>query len=179
MKLIEPCCSQRHVPELLSLLEDSDPLFFQGFGDLSLSDLLSPLLSGISLSDVLLMCPTLPSPIHPFLRSWYLKRWSTGDSSDGTPPIASLTIVTDCRSSRSGDIRAWRDSLIQDGLPCQSVALSHYVQNDTCLIVNDLLIYGNMNIVPRNPFSAIVTRSPHLVSEYRARIDSLSSSYRC
>jgi hypothetical protein len=53
MKIIEPCCAQRHVKELRSAIKNGGTVEFMGHGDMSLAELLPALMTRYSETEML------------------------------------------------------------------------------------------------------------------------------
>ena len=80
MFLIEPCCTQKHIPALRQKLGTDGTTFFHGYGDLSLAELLPVVLTRYSEADLTVVAPALPNAAAPMPSCWS-RSSSTGESS--------------------------------------------------------------------------------------------------
>lgn len=169
MFTIEPCCTQKHWPELLRMLDREDPVFFQGYGDLSLSELLPVILSSYSETDMLLVCPRLPDASARALSAWMRKQWARMDGRGSLDVIRHLTIVGDLRQAKSPMASAWMEENPFEG----RLTLRDRQQNDTALVLPDLALLGCVNLSYGGHFTACVTKNARTIRSLRAMYESL------
>ena len=169
MYIIEPCCTQKHWPALLQRLKGDDIIFFHGYGDLSLSELLPVILTAYNEIDMVLVSPSLPDSTARVLISWMRKQWARMDGKGSLNVIGHLTIVTNLNKEKSPLASTWQDKSIFG----PRLQLRNVQQNDTALIFPDLAIYGNINLSYGGHFSAIVTRNARIIQSLRSLYDEL------
>ena len=161
MFLIEPCCTQKHIPALYDRLGNDGTTFFHGYGDLSLAELLPPLLARYTGAEMLLAAPSLPNGAAKALRAAMETRW--GSPSGDAFAIGRMTIVTDLRSRKSPMASAW---LSGNPFPGR-LELRDVQQNDTAVILPDIALYGCVNLVYGGHFSGIATRRARTIGTLR------------
>lgn len=169
MKLIEPCCSQKHWPQLRDSLGQDGTALFRGKGDLSLDELMTVILNGYSEADMILACPALPDHTAELVTRWMRKTWARMDGSGNMNAVARLTLVTDLREQKSPQASRW---LAGNPFPDRLV-LKNVVQNDTAIVMPDLAIYGALNLVYKASFTAVATKDARLVGDLRHYYESL------
>lgn len=169
MFLIEPCCSQKHLRQLRDSLGEDGTAFFHGYGDLSLNELLPPLLAHYSETDLMIVTPYLPDMASETISKWLKKRWALMDGSGSIDAIAHLTLITDLSEKRSPLASMWlNDNPFGDRLRLRNVQ-----QNDTAILLPDLALYGPINIAYGRHFTAIATKSVSTISSLRKIYESV------
>lgn len=169
MKLIEPCCTQKHWPQLRDSLGQDGTALFRGRGDLSLDELMTVILNGCTEADMILACPTLPDRTAELVMRWMRKKWARMDGSGNMDAVARLTLVTDLRESRSPQASGW---LAGNPFPDRLI-LKDVQQNDTAIVMPDIAIYGALNLVYRAPFTAVATKDTRLIADLRSYYEAL------
>ena len=167
MNLIEPCCTQKHWPALRRQLDDDKSVFFHGYGDLSLDELLPVIMTRYSETDMMLVCPALPDRAAELLLSWLNKTWARSDGRGHVNIIKALTIITDAKKSPL--VMGWKEN---NPYP-ERLFVRDVQQRDTALLLPDLAFYGNLNLVHQSHFTTIATRNPCIISELREVYTSL------
>lgn len=163
MFIIEPCCTQKQIPILRRKLGTDGTMFFHGYGDLSLDELLPVLLTRYSEADLMVVAPTLPNASAKVLKKLMERQWPTLDGKNRLNGIGHLTLLTDLRKSRSPMASSW---LEENPFPDRLTLLSAQ-QNDTAVILPDIALYGNMNFAYGGHFSGIATKRMKTIAELR------------
>ena len=153
MFTIEPCCTQKHWLQLRNKIKDGRTVFFQGYGDFSLADLFPVVMQRYAETDILFVCPALPDRTAELLMKWLRKRWLTTNGRERMDVIHHLTIITDLNTKKSPVASGW---LAKNPYP-ERLTLCNVQQNDTAIFLPDLVIAGNINLVPRGHFTAMVS----------------------
>lgn len=164
---IQPCCTQKHIPAVRRQLEKQTTVAFEGYGDLTLADLL-PVLGDTCIGhDLTIVAPNIPR----YLRSAILHSMTSTVVRQGknTPRHPHLTIVTDTSEERSPDLRHLAESMPD------RITLCHAVQSDTMLLLPDELWFGNIGRGAR--FVGVVTRDPNLIATITSPIRQLSAKH--
>lgn len=164
MHLIQPCCTQRHWPELRSKLKDNGTAFFHGYGDLSLTELLPVILITYAETDMLLVCPTLPDHTAETLLYWLRRELTRMDGRSKFHVVRTLTIITNLSEKKSPLASTW---LTNNPFP-DRLTLCNKQQNDTALILPDLAIYGAFNLAYNGHFTAIATKNAGMIESLRS-----------
>ena len=107
MYLIEPCCSQKHLRQLRDGLGKDGTAFYHGYGDLSIVELLPPLLTHYSETDMMIVAPYLPDAVTEVISKWVKKQWARIDGSGNLNVISHLTLVSDFSERRSPMASEW------------------------------------------------------------------------
>lgn len=169
MYLIEPCCSQKHLRQLRKGLGEDGTAFFHGYGDLSLVELLQPLLTSYSETDLMLVTPYLPDLVAETLLKWMKKLWTKMDGTGKVNVIAHLTLITDLSEKRSPLASTWlKENPFGDRLTLKNVQ-----QNDTALLLPDLALYGAINLQYGHHFTAMATKNAGTIAALRGMYEGL------
>lgn len=164
MHLIEPCCSQKHLRQLRKSLGEDGTTFFHGYGDLSLVELLQPLLTSCSETDMMVAAPYLPDLVAETLLKWMKKLWTKMDCTGKVNVIAHLTLITDLSEKRSPLASTW----LKENPFGERLTLKNVQQNDTCLILPDLALYGPINLQYGHHFTAMATKNAETIAALRS-----------
>lgn len=149
-KLIEPCCAQKQLRELRNILEKEGTAQMEGYGDLSLTELLPALLTRYSNAEMLISAPSLPDQAAEIIATWMRKQWARMDGSGNVNVIARLTIVSDLSEAASPDASAW-----QKDNPYGERLVLHDIQQDaTAILLPDFAIEGPVNMRYGRHFTA-------------------------
>ena len=157
--LIQPCCSHRHLGELRSKLGKSGTAEFEGYGDLSLTELLPPLLNHYNGVDLLIAAPSLPDQAADIIKSCMGKEWPLMDGSGKIPIITHLTVVADLSEAKSPTASRW----LRENPWGERLTLTDTVQEETAIVLPDFAITGPVNMRYGNPFTATATTDPETV----------------
>lgn len=163
MYLVEPCCSQKHLRQLRKDLGEDGTAFFHGYGDLSLNELLSPLLTSYSETEVMIVCPSLPDMAAEMLAKWLRKQWARMDGSGNVDAIAHLTLVTDLSEKRSPLASTW----LKDNPFGERLTMKNVQQNDTAILLPDIALWGAINLSYGGHFTAMATKNARTIATLR------------
>lgn len=171
MLLIEPCCSQKHLRRLRESLGVDGTAFFHGYGDLSLSELLPPLLLNYSETELMVVTPCLPDMAAETIAKWMKKQWARMDGTGNVDVIARLTLITSLSEKRSPLASAW-----VKGKPFgDRLTLCDVQQNDTAILLPDLALYGPVNLTYGGHFTAMATKNARTIASLREQYEALRS----
>ena len=149
-KLIEPCCAQKELRELRNILEKEGTAQMEGYGDLSLTELLPAILTRYSETELLIAAPTLPDQAAEIIDKWMRKQWARMDGCGNVNVIARLTIVSDLSEAASPDASAWLNKN-----PYGERLVLHDIQQDaTAILLPDFAIEGPVNMRYGKHFTA-------------------------
>lgn len=165
MFIIEPCCTQRHWPELRKMLGDDGTVEWEGYGDLSITELLPVMLLPYSEVEMIVATPSLPNQAAESLRFWMKKKWSTRDGGRADV-ISRLTIVADLSEKKSPLASGW----LKVNPFGNRLVLENTEQHDTAIILPDMALYGPINMAYGYHFHALATKCRQTIDELRARI---------
>lgn len=157
--LIQPCCSQKHLSELRSILGKNGTAEFEGYGDLSLTELLPPLVNHYNGTALLIAATALPDQAADVIKACMGKYWALVDGSGKTPAITHLTIIADLSEGKSPKASQWLKENPWDG----RLTLVDTAQEETAILLPDFAINGPVNMRYGNPFTATATTEPEKV----------------
>jgi len=149
-KLIEPCCVQKQLRELRNILEKEGTAQMEGYGDLSLTELLPALLTHYSNAEMLIAAPSLPDQAAEVIATWMRKQWARMDGCGNVDVIARLTIVSDLSETASPDASAW----LKDNPYGERLVLHDIQQDATAILLPDFAIEGPVNMRYGKHFTA-------------------------
>lgn len=153
MKIIEPCCVRRHFRELRDSIGQHGKTRFQGFGDMSLTELLPALLTRYSETQMMIVAPTLPDQAAGVIGRWLKHQWARMDGNGKLDVIKRLTIIADLSEERSPMASDWlKDNPFEGRL-----TLVDRAQADTAILLPDLAITGPLNLQYGQNFICTVT----------------------
>lgn len=169
MQIIEPCCAKKQLLALRTELEKKEIAQLEGFGDMSLTELMTAMMTRYSETEVLIAAPALPDQAASAVAHWMRKQWAQRDGKGKLNVIARLTLVTDLSEKKSPMASAW----LQDNPFCGRMTLRNVQQNDTAILLPDIAIYGNINLVYGGHFSAIATKNDKTIQALRTMYEGL------
>ena len=106
-KLIEPCCAKKHMTELRDSLAKGAAREIEGFGDLSLTELLPAILTRYSETTMLIAAPAIPDQAAEVIERWMRRQWARMDGKGKLDVVKHLTIITDLRRKKSPIVSTW------------------------------------------------------------------------
>ena len=134
MHLIEPCCAPKHLLALRGKLGEEGTAFFHGYGDLSLSELLPPLLTRYSETELMLVARAIPDhAARAILRSMG-KQLVRADGKGTVDVLRKMILISDLREKASPLASTWRR---QNPYPGR-LELHDIQQGDTAIILPDI-----------------------------------------
>lgn len=159
MFLIEPCCSQKNLRDLRYTIKDGGTAQFEGYGDLSLAELLGPLVNHYNGTEMLIAAPSLPDQAAEAIDKWMRKQWARMDGKGKLDVIHHLTIVANLKKDISHYITSWlKDRPFGDRL-----TLINMEQEETAILLPDFAITGPVNMRYGHHFTATATTEPERV----------------
>lgn len=153
MHLIEPCCAHKHLSELRDVIGKNGTAEFEGYGDLSIKELLPPLVMHYNGTRLLIAAPVLPDQAADAIRIWMRKEWPFIDGSGKVPVITHLTIATDIRKKKSPLASSW----LKDNPFGERMTLVDMRHDDTVILLPDFAIVGPVNMQYGENFTARAT----------------------
>lgn len=163
MFLIEPCCTQKHWPELRKQLGDGGTMLWEGYGDLSIAELLPVILARYTEVEMILAAPSIPSRAAEVLAYWLRRQMVTVDGKRKVPVLSRLTIVADLSEKRSPLASTW----LKKNPYGERLVLKNVQQNDTALLLPDIALYGPFNLTYGNHFTATITKNAKTIAELK------------
>lgn len=143
------------------MLGKSGTAEFEGYGDLSLTELLPPLVTRYNGTGLLIAAPALPDQATDIIRRCMMKEWPLMDGSGKIPAVTHLTIVTDLSYDKSPVASQWmKDNPFSDRL-----TLIDRAQEETAILLPDFAITGPVNMRYGHHFVATATTEPAKVAE--------------
>lgn len=175
MFLIEPCCSQKNLRELRYTIKDGGTAQFEGYGDLSLADLMGPLVNRYNGTEMVIVAPSLPDQAAEVIDKWMRLTWARMDGQGSIWRIERLTIVADLSREKSPVASTWlKDKPFGDRLTLVDIE-----QEDTAILLPDFAITGPVNMRYGHHFTATATTEPEKVKalweKYRSPTPTLPS----
>lgn len=170
MLLIEPCCAPKHLLALRNRLGADGTIFWHGYGDLSLAELLPPLLTRYSEVEIVVVAPRLPDAAAKVLLHMMEKQWPTRNGKKKLNTIAHLTLITDLSEKRSPMASVW----MKKNPFGERLTLRNVQQNDTAIILPDIALWGTMNLVYGGHFTALATKNARTIATLRGEYEKIS-----
>lgn len=161
MHIIEPCCAVKHVADLRRALGACGTLPFEGYGDLSLTELLPAILTRYSGAELLIAAPSLPGQAVDIIRKWMAVQWPRMDGSGNVYAVRHLTIVADLRKKKSPEASQW----LKDNPFGERLTLVGRQQDDTVILLPDLAIEGPVNMRYGHHFTATATADAEHIAD--------------
>lgn len=159
MFVIEPCCAERHVRQLRLALGSDGVREFEGYGDLSLTELLPAILTRYSETEIMIVTPVLPEQATEVIEKWMKKQWARMDGLGKIDVIRHLTLVTDLRKKKSPKANQW----LKKNPFGSRLTLVDMLQDDTAILLPDFAITGPVNMRYGHHFVATATSNPSTV----------------
>lgn len=153
MFLIEPCCVKRHLRELRDSITRGATKQFEGYGDLSLTELLPALLTRYSETNMMIVAPTLPDQAAEIISEWMGRQWARMDGKGKLDVIGHLTIIARLEKDASHYISAW----LKDKPFGNRLTLVDMEQEDIAILLPDFAITGPVNMRYGHHFVATAT----------------------
>lgn len=153
MKLIEPCCAERNFRELRDALKNGGSREIEGYGDLSLAELLPAILTRYYETDMLIAAPSVPDQAAEAIATWMRRSIARMDGRGRLNYIARLTIVAALSPELSPTASGW---LRENPFPGR-LTLVDMAQEDTAILLPDFAITGPVNMRYGRRFTATAT----------------------
>lgn len=153
MYLIEPCCAKKHLRELRDSIATGKSKEFQGFGDMSLTELLPALLTRYSETEMMIVAPSLPDQATEIIGIWMRKQWAMRTGNGKLDVIRRLTIMADLSEEKSPVASQW----LKENPWGERLTLINKKQDDTAILLPDIAITGPLNLRYGRNFVCTVT----------------------
>lgn len=145
---------------------------FEGYGDLSLAELLPAVLTRYSETELLIAAPSFPDQAAEAVMKWMKRQWARADGRGKLDVIRHLTIVADLSEEKSPMASQWlKDNPFGDRL-----TLAAMQQPDTAILLPDFAITGPVNMRYGEHFTAMATAVPQELSALWQQFKALASS---
>lgn len=156
MYIIEPCCAPRQLMLLRDSIAKGGTEQFQGFGDLSLTELLPAIMTRYSETELLIAAPSIPDQAAEVIRRWMKQQWARRDGSGKLDAVRHLSIIADLGEEQSPAASLWlKDNPFGDRL-----TLVDRQQAETAILLPDFAVTGPVNMRYGRHFTATVTTVP-------------------
>ncbi len=162
MYLIEPCCASKHFMLLRDAIGNHGKAMFEGYGDLSITELLPAILTRYSETTMIIVAPSIPNQAISIIHEWLRKAWARMDGKGRLNVLSQLTIITDLRDGASPTLSLWAKDNPFPG----RLKLINKPQEDTALLLPDIAIIGPMNMCYGEHFTCEVTTKQEDVDKY-------------
>lgn len=130
--------------QLRNAIKNGGTREFQGYGDLSLTELLPALLTRYSETEMLIAAPAIPDQAADIIHRWMKKQWARMDGKGKIDVVTKLTIIADLSPEQSPKASEW---LRQNPFAGRLVLADKPVAADQqALLLPDLAILGPLNL---------------------------------
>lgn len=170
MRLLEPCCASRQLCLLRDAIGNNGRDSFEGFGDMSLTELLPALLIRYTETEMMIVAPTIPDQATAIIREWLNKKWARWDGKGQLDCLSKLTIIADLSEESSPEMSQW----LKENPFAGRLTLVNRVQSDTALLLPDIAITGPLNFQYADHFVCNVTSVPAEVNDLWAQYTKLA-----
>ena len=144
MRTIEPCCVRRQLLDLRDSIKNGGKTQFQGYGDLSLTELLPALLTRYTETEMLIAAPAIPDQAAAIIQQWMRQQWPRMDGKGKLDTVAKLTIIADLSAEQSPKASEWlRQNPFAGRL---TLADKPVAADQQALLLPDLAILGPLNL---------------------------------
>lgn len=131
----------------------SGTMDFEGFSDLSLTELLPAILTRYSEAEMVIVAPAIPDQAAEIITAWMDRQWSRSDGRGKLSVIRHLTIIADFGRWKSPMASQW----LKDNPFGERLTLIDRRQDDTIILLPDFAIDGPVNMRYGRPFTATAT----------------------
>ena len=166
-KLIEPCCAGRHMLSVRDAIGTKGMMEIEGYGDLSLTELLPVILTRYAETELMIVAPTLPDQATEVIATWMRRTIARMDGNGRLNSIRRLTIVSDLSETASPDASAW----LNENPYGERLVLHDIRQDATAILLPDFAIEGPVNMRYGHHFTAMAYGK-------REDVDGLWTKYR-
>ena len=160
MRTIEPCCAQKQFVTLRDVIGQNGTAQFQGYGDMSLTELLPALLTRYSETEMMIVAPSLPDQAAEAVERWMKRQWARMNGRGKMNVISHLTIIADLSEEKSPRGSEW----VKANPFGERLTLVNEAQKDTAILLPDIAITGPINLRYGHNFVCTVTTTPEQVS---------------
>lgn len=153
MHIIEPCCAKRHMMKLRDALRNGGTLEFEGYGDVSLTEILPAVLNRYCSTRLLIAAPAIPDQAAETILQEMRRSRARVDGQGRLDVVSRLIIVADLSGGKSPMAHRWlKDNPFGDRL-----TLIDRASGDTVVILPDFAIEGPVNLRYGEHFTAMAT----------------------
>lgn len=141
--------------QLRNAIKNGGKREFQGYGDLSLTELLPALLTRYSETEMLIAAPAIPDQAADIIHRWMRKQWARMDGTGKIDVVTKLTIIADLSPEQSPKASEW---LKENPFPGRLTLADKPVAPDQqALQLPDLAILGPLNLRYGKNFTCTAT----------------------
>lgn len=140
--LIEPCCASRHLLTVRDAIAKGGESEIEGYGDLSLTELLPALLTRYTETEMVIAAPSLPDQAAEVISTWMQRQWTKRDGSGKLDVISHLTVIADLSAKKSPSAHRWLSSMPFG----ERLSLVDRKQKETLILLPDFAIVGPVNM---------------------------------
>jgi hypothetical protein len=170
MHCIQPCCAKRNLLHLRNAIKNNGTAYFEGYGDMSLTELLPALLTRYDNVEMMIVAPTLPDQAAEIISTWMRKQYAAKDGLGKIDVIHHLTIIADLSMEKSPMASMWaKVKPFGARLEIRDVK-----QEETAILLPDFAIIGPVNMRYGHHFIATATTEPGRVKELWKKYSSLT-----
>lgn len=159
MHLIQPCCAKRHLLGVRNAIRNGGTAQFEGYGDLSLTELLPAMLLRYDGVEMMIVAPSLPDQAAEIITVWMRRQWERRDGNGKLDVISHMTIIADMSSEKSPVASTW----LKDNPFGERLTLVDMEQDTTAILLPDFAITGPVNMRYGHHFIATATTEPEKV----------------
>ena len=163
MMLIQPCCTNKLIPQLREKLGDDGTTFIHGYGDLGIAELMTPLLTPYTEVELMIVAPSVPDTAARVIERLMDQKLPMKGRGQ-VPLIKQLTIVANLKKNSKYLSAGW----MKENPWGERLQLKHCQQNDTAILLPDMAIIGPVNMAYNGHFTAVATRRRKTIDELRA-----------
>lgn len=149
-KLIEPCCAGQHMLSVRDAIGTKGTMEIEGYGDLSLTELLPAILTRYAETELMIVAPTLPDQATEVIATWMRRTIARMDGNGRLNYIRRLTIVSDLSEAASPDASVW----LKENPYGERLVLHDIRQDATAILLPDFAIEGPVNMRYGKHFTA-------------------------
>lgn len=124
---------------------------FEGYGDLSLTELLPAILTRYGDTELLIAAPSVPDQAAEIIAKWMRKQWARNDGKGKIDAVRHLTVVTD--TDDSPVVGQW----LREGTFGGRLTVVARQQAETAILLPDFAITGPVNMRYGRDFVATAT----------------------
>lgn len=172
MHLIEPCCAKKHLRELRDSIATGKSKEFQGYGDLSLTELLPAILIRYTETRMLIAAPALPDQAAEIIKAWMEHQWARRDGKGKLDVVSHLTVIANLSEDESPMASEW----LKDNPFGERLTLVNTQQKDTAILLPDFAITGPVNMRYGHNFVATATTVAEEVTALWAKFEGLTKA---
>ena len=162
MMLIQPCCTNKLIPQLREKLGDDGTTFIHGYGDLGIAELMTPLLTPYTEVELMIVAPSVPDTAARVIERLMDQKLPMKGRGQVTL-IKQLTIVANLKKNSKYLSAGW----VKENPWGERLQLKHCQQNDTAILLPDMAIIGPVNMAYNGHFTAVATRRRKTIEELR------------